>query len=127
MARNLGIAAIVTDGMVRDLAGIDATGMPVCARGLNPNSPHKDGPGELGTEIAIGGTLVRSGDIIRGDADGVVVVSADRTDAVVYELGKVQDKEKLMDSWVNDGLKAPPWLQAALGDGAVIFLDEAKT
>jgi hypothetical protein len=45
MARNCGVAAIVTDGLVRDLPGIERTGIPVFGRGVSPNSPIKDGNG----------------------------------------------------------------------------------
>ncbi len=44
MAANGGIAAIVVDGLVRDLEGLDRVGIPVVARGLSPNSPFKNGP-----------------------------------------------------------------------------------
>ena len=74
MARNAGIVAAVTDGMVRDIAGIDEVGIPVFAQGLSPNSPFKDGPGEIGGAITLGGTTVRAGDLVVGDIDGVVVV-----------------------------------------------------
>src|SRR3712207_1246081 len=40
MARNAGIVAVVTDGLVRDLDGLDAVGIPVFAAGVTPNSPQ---------------------------------------------------------------------------------------
>jgi regulator of RNase E activity RraA len=40
-----GMAGMVTDGVVRDLAGLREVGLPVFAIGLTPNSPQKDGPG----------------------------------------------------------------------------------
>ena len=58
VARNKGVVACVTDGLVRDVDGIDAVGIPVFARGLSPNSPFKDGPGEIGLPIVIGGLAV---------------------------------------------------------------------
>lgn len=123
MARNAGVVAVVTDGMVRDIAGIEATTLPVFARGLSPNSPHKDGPGELGTEVNLGGLVVRSGDLLRGDADGVVVVAAERAAAVIAALAQVAEKEATMDGWIRDGLKLPPWLPGALPEGTVLYLD----
>ena len=48
MAKNQGVSAFVTDGMVRDIDGLNAVGIPVFARGLSPNSPYKDGPGRSG-------------------------------------------------------------------------------
>lgn len=48
MAKNQGVCALVTDGLVRDIDGLNAVGIPVFARGLSPNSPYKDGPGKIG-------------------------------------------------------------------------------
>lgn len=123
LARNLGIVAIVTDGMVRDVAGIDAVGIPVFARGLSPNSPYKDGPGELGTQVCLGGVAVRSGDVIRGDADGVVVVAQSQASAVLVDLERVRAQEARMDQWVRDGLTAPPWLSETLTANRIQYLD----
>lgn len=119
MARNAGIVALVTDGMVRDVAGLDAVGIPVFARGLSPNSPHKDGPGEIGLPIAIGGMIVDAGDIIVGDADGVVVVARAAAADVADALADVAAKEAAMDGWVREGRKVPPWLEATLADKGV--------
>ena len=123
LARNRGIVAVVTDGMVRDVAGIDAVGIPVFARGLSPNSPHKDGPGELGNAVVIGGLAVHSGDVVRGDADGVVVIARQSAAAVLADLPRVSEQESRMESWVRSGLTQPPWLAEQLGGGRVAFLD----
>ena len=69
-----GLAAMVTDGAVRDLDGIAEAGLPVFAAAVTPNSPQKDGPGEINVPIACGGQVVHPGDILVGDRDGVVVV-----------------------------------------------------
>ena len=53
IAKNLGIAAIVTDGLVRDLEGLEQVGLPVFCRGLTPNSPFKNGPCEVGTPLSL--------------------------------------------------------------------------
>ena len=123
MARNAGVVALVTDGMVRDIEGLDAVGIPVFARGLTPNSPHKDGPGEIGLPIAIGGTIVEAGDVIVGDQDGVVVVPRVRAEAVASELDAVAAKEKSMDQWVRDGAKFPPWLDDTLAAKGVHYVE----
>ena len=73
MARNAGIVGCITDGVVRDIPGLDAVGIPVFARGVTPNSPQKDGPGTIGLPIVLGGVTVAPGDLIVADGDGVVV------------------------------------------------------
>lgn len=49
MAKNAGVRAIVTDGVVRDLSGADAVGIPIFAAGISPNSPQKMAPGRWGS------------------------------------------------------------------------------
>ena len=44
MAKNNGAAALVTDGLARDLRGIREVGLPIFCRGLTPNSPNRSGP-----------------------------------------------------------------------------------
>jgi 4-hydroxy-4-methyl-2-oxoglutarate aldolase len=123
MARNAGVVALVTDGMVRDIDGLDAVGIPVFARGLSPNSPYKDGPGEIGLPITLGGTIVESGDLVFGDQDGVVVVARSCAEDVAAELEVVASKEKAMDGWVRDGVKVPPWLESTLAAKGVRYVD----
>ena len=73
-----GVAAVVTDGLVRDVERMRRIGLPVLARGRSPIPPRKAGPGRVGFDIVIGGVAVRAGDVIVSDADGVVVVPAER-------------------------------------------------
>src|ERR671916_54030 len=81
MMRNKGVAAFVTDGLARDKAGILATGLPVFCAGVVPTSPATNGPGTVGAPITCGGVHVRPGDVVVGDADGVVGVALDRGEA----------------------------------------------
>jgi regulator of RNase E activity RraA len=69
-----GIRAVIVDGSVRDADGLKALGLPVYSRRISPSGCNKDGGGEAGTPIACGGVVVRSGDIVLADADGVTVV-----------------------------------------------------
>lgn len=123
MARNAGIVALVTDGMVRDVEGLDAVGIPVFARGLTPNAPHRDGPGTIGEPIALGGAIVHAGDIVVGDANGVVVVAREQAAAVAAGLAEVAAKEATMDGWVREGVSVPPWMEATLAKAGVRYVD----
>jgi 4-hydroxy-4-methyl-2-oxoglutarate aldolase len=114
MARNAGAVAVVTDGVVRDVPGIDQVGIPVFAVGVSPNSPWKNGPAEIGFSVVMGGITVNSGDILVGDSDGVAVVSREKAAAVLEELKRVQGKEALMDAEVKAGKRVPGWLAEAL-------------
>ena len=122
MARNAGIVAAVTDGLVRDVAGIDEVGIPTFARGLSPNSPFKDGPGRVGLPVSIGGLIVEAGDLVIGDDDGVVVVPQADLAAVTAALDGIAQKEAAMERAVSEGAKTPPWLADVLASDAVDFV-----
>ena len=68
-----GVVGLVTDGLVRDSAEIRALGFRVWCRGTTPTAPYKRLPGRVGGGIVLGGALVRDGDIVIADDDGVVV------------------------------------------------------
>jgi 4-hydroxy-4-methyl-2-oxoglutarate aldolase len=124
MAKNCGIVAVITDGLVRDIAGLEEVGIPVYARGLTPNSPEKHGPGEIGLPIALGGEAINAGDLIVGDRDGIVVVLYADIDLVAENLAAVTGKEQKMEAAVKEGLKYPEWLQQTLQQKGVRYLDD---
>jgi 4-hydroxy-4-methyl-2-oxoglutarate aldolase len=93
MMKNKGIAAFVTDGLARDKAGIITAQLPLFCCGIQPNSPAMNGPGVVGAPIVLGDVNVNPGDVIVGDADGVVVVPADRLEIVLERLERVRQAE----------------------------------
>ena len=123
MAKNQGVCALVTDGLVRDIDGLNAVGIPVFARGLSPNSPHKDGPGKIGTPIYVGGVMVNAGDVVIGDQDGVVVVAREALESVLNALADVKTKEAKMEELVAKGAKLPPGFEQLLAEKGVLYLD----
>ncbi len=123
MARNAGVVALVTDGMARDVDGLNEVGIPVFARGLTPNAPHRDGPGTIGEPITLGGAIVHPGDIVVGDENGVVVVAREAAPAVAKGLADIAAKEAKMDAWVRDGVSVPPWMEETLAKAGVRYLD----
>jgi 4-hydroxy-4-methyl-2-oxoglutarate aldolase len=123
MAKNAGVIAAVTDGTVRDIQGINKVGIPTFARALSPNSPFKDGPGEVGLPITLGGVVIQPGDIIAGDVDGVVVVPRAEVAAVAKELKAIADKEANMEAVVASGAKYPPWLDDVLKQPTIRYVE----
>jgi regulator of RNase E activity RraA len=113
-AKAKGLAGIVSDGMCRDTSGIRATGLPVFAFGSVPSSPGKDGPGEIGGPVSCGGLAVHAGDIIVGDADGVVVVPLADVPQVLDKLKAVEEKERQMLANIRTGRLIPDWLESVL-------------
>ncbi len=123
MMKNRGIAAFVTDGVVRDLADLRRIGLPCFALGVTPNSVHKSGPGTVGFPTVIGGVSVSAGDIVIGDCDGVVVVPQDRAAEVLLRIEAVKAQEAGMLAKVRAGLDAPPFGVAALAGDRVRYAD----
>lgn len=118
--RNKGLAAFVTDGLARDRAGIVAAGMPLFAMGISPNSPASTGPGQVGAPIVLGGVPVCSGDIVVGDADGVVVIPLGQADAVLARLLTVQAAEKSAEALVKQGITSFDSWQEILRNARIV-------
>jgi len=124
VARNRGVVAIITDGLVRDAEGLAEIGIPVFARGLSPASPFKRGPGEVGLPIALGGQRIECGDLLAGDRDGIVHVPSRDVEAMLGALDAVREKERAMDEMVQSGGLSPPWLREALDRAGVRHVGE---
>jgi 4-hydroxy-4-methyl-2-oxoglutarate aldolase len=82
-ARARGAAGCVTDGLVRDVTRIRAMRFAVFHGGIGPlDTKGRAEMVEKDTSIDIAGVRVSPGDWVMGDVDGVVVVPADKADAV---------------------------------------------
>lgn len=77
------VAGFVIDGAVRDVAEWMEGVIPIYARGHTFRGPSKDGPGEINVPIACAGLSVHPGDLILGDADGVLAIPVDQLDALL--------------------------------------------
>src|SRR5438105_11758859 len=82
-ARQRGVAGIVIWGAIRDSAEIGAGTYPVYAAGITHRGPYKNGPGEINVPINMGGMSVNPGDIIVGDADGLVAVPQESAERIL--------------------------------------------
>jgi regulator of RNase E activity RraA len=88
------LGGIVVDGAIRDVDGIARLRFPAYSRAVSPGACDKDGPGEINVSIACGGVVVAPGDIVLGDADGVVVVPRADVAAVTELVAQIEDREK---------------------------------
>lgn len=89
MAQTLGIQGFVVDGVIRDIQGIKKLDFPVFCKGTAVAASGKAGVGEINVPISCGGVSINPGDIIVGDADGVVVIPQSKEQKI---LRKAQDK-----------------------------------
>ncbi|RYY58635.1 MAG: hypothetical protein EOO24_61485, partial [Comamonadaceae bacterium] len=71
-----GVAGVVLNGAVRDSEEIGAGDFPLYAAGVTHRGPYKDGPGEINVPVAIDGMVIHPGDLVLGDADGLLCVSS---------------------------------------------------
>jgi 4-hydroxy-4-methyl-2-oxoglutarate aldolase len=88
-----GLAAFVTDSGVRDSADLRALGFPVFSGSVCIEGTVKETLGPVNRPLAIGGQIVRPGDILRGDADGIVVVDPAEAEDVVRRCREREDHE----------------------------------
>ena len=93
--RRAGIAAVVTDGLIRDSRAVAELGLPVWARGVTPVASRKDGVGSVGGTVVIGGVPVSDGDVVVADADGVVIWPSEKA---TDHLAKADAKRQADDA-----------------------------
>lgn len=71
-----GLGGFVVDGALRDVAEWAEGGIAAYAMGNTLRGPSKDGPGEVNVPVSCAGMSVSPGDLILGDADGVICIPA---------------------------------------------------
>jgi 4-hydroxy-4-methyl-2-oxoglutarate aldolase len=123
MMKNKGVAALVTDGMIRDQVGIEPWMLPIFHQGITPNSPAKTGPGTVGLPITIGGVTVETGDMIVCDRDGVVVVPFDQIDDVAAQLPKLVAAEAEVEAKVKAGMSEPDYIVEMMASSQTRYVD----
>jgi regulator of RNase E activity RraA len=94
---NAGVVGVVTDGLIRDSRAVAELGLAVWARGTTAIASRKDGPGEVGGAVTLGGVTINDGDLVVADADGVVVWPAGDLDGLLAKAAAKQqaDEERL--------------------------------
>jgi 4-hydroxy-4-methyl-2-oxoglutarate aldolase len=88
------LGGIVVDGAIRDVDGITRLQFPAYSRAICAGACDKDGPGEINVPIACGGIVVAPGDIVLGDADGVVVVPRADVDVIAALVAQIEERER---------------------------------
>jgi len=113
-ARQRGVAGIVIWGAIRDSAEIGAGTYPVYASGVTHRGPYKNGPGEINVPINMGGMAVNPGDIIIGDADGLVAIPQDQAERVLASAKSILEKETAAMKQIVAGTVDRSWVDKAL-------------
>jgi regulator of RNase E activity RraA len=97
-----GVAALVTDGVVRDVEGVLGTGLPVWCDGVAA-PPSVAGLTFVGWQqpIGCGGVAVFPDDVVVLDDDGAVLIPA----ALVEEVAKMATDQELLETWIMGEVK----------------------
>ncbi|MQA84583.1 MAG: fumarylacetoacetate hydrolase family protein [Streptosporangiales bacterium] len=99
-----GAAGVVTDGGLRDSAAMADLDLPIYHAGQHPAVlGRRHVPWDSGIPVACGGALVQPGDILVGDADGVVVVPPDIAAELAAEAAEQERQERFVAEQVAAG------------------------
>lgn len=114
------LGGIVVDGAVRDVDDLRRIGFPAFSRSVSPGACDKEGPGEINVPIACGGTAVMPGDLIVGDADGVVVVPRADLAEVLDRVLAIERREATRVAAIEGGALFKSEIDATLRSKGVI-------
>ncbi len=103
LAIRLKVGGVIIDGAVRDIDELREMNLPLYFESVTPAGPHKGWGGSIGKNISCGGVSVSLGDIIIGDADGVVVVPLENEEKVFKDASERLLKEQEIISKIELG------------------------
>jgi regulator of RNase E activity RraA len=111
----LQLGGVVIDAAVRDTLELRELGFPVFAVGSNPNGPTKFVPGRINWPISCGGIAVSPGDLVVGDADGVIVIEREKAASLLDAAAKKVADETARIAGIKAGKDLrPKWLEGSL-------------
>lgn len=120
-----GLAGVVVDGAIRDAEAMKEIDMPVYAAGVTPKGPYKDGPGEINVPVCCGGVTVNPGDIIVGDADGIVVINPEDAPVLLEKAKQKLAKEQAIIKGIKEGaVRDKTWIEKALQTAGCEIIDD---
>jgi len=113
-AKHRGAQGFVVDGFIRDLPNIAEIDLPVFARGTTPIGPLHRGPGEINFPACCGGVVVNAGDVVVGDAMGVVVVPREIAAELLERLREHEAAQAAYLDGVKRGVFSNEWVDTIL-------------
>jgi regulator of RNase E activity RraA len=108
------VAGVVLNGAVRDSEMIAAGNFPLYAAGITHRGPYKDGPGEINVPIAIDGMVIQAGDLMVGDADGLLCIPFADAEEILGAVHKKMEAEKKTLADIAAGTLDTAWIDATL-------------
>ena len=124
-----GIAGLIIDAGVRDTAELTAMNFPVWSKAVSSQGTVKNVPGDVNVPVVCAGALVNPGDVIIGDADGVVVVAREQAAAVAKASEQRIAKEEKSRERLRKGELGLDFygLRAKLAELGVEFVESAES
>lgn len=106
-----GLAGVVIDGAIRDLADIRESKLAVFARAVVPNAGGAEYAGKLQVPVACGGMVVKPGDWLVGDDDGVVVIPAAQLEETMEKAERIVRAERKIAKAIRNGVEVATLLR----------------
>jgi 4-hydroxy-4-methyl-2-oxoglutarate aldolase len=124
-----GIRGLVIDAGVRDVTDLTAMDFPVWSKAISAQGTVKATPGSVNIEVVCAGAIVQPGDVIVGDADGVVVIKRELAAEVAVLGQKRIEKEQKSRERLKAGELGVDFygLRAKLKELGVEYVEEEKT
>ena len=113
-AASRGIAGMVINGAIRDADILSKSDFQVYAAGVTHRGPYKDGPGQINVPVSLDGMVVRPGDIIVGDGDGVLCIPLEQAEAICTAATEKHAQEELTIAAIAERRLDTSWIDAML-------------
>ncbi|MCI0349779.1 MAG: 4-carboxy-4-hydroxy-2-oxoadipate aldolase/oxaloacetate decarboxylase [Acidobacteriales bacterium] len=121
-----GVVGLVIDAGVRDVADLTAMDFPVWSKAISAQGTVKASPGSVNIEVVCAGELVRPGDVVVGDQDGVVVIKREASVEVArLSAARIEKEQKSRERLKAGELGVDFYgLRAKLKELGVEYVDE---
>jgi 4-hydroxy-4-methyl-2-oxoglutarate aldolase len=103
-ALSKGLAGTIVDGAVRDVSEFAALGYPVFSRCNHARRARKDRRGEQNVPVRCGSIVIRPGDVVVADVDGILAISASEVEGVLRKVTEVSSKESDIKEQISRGV-----------------------
>ena len=118
------VAGVVVDGPIRDIDSLRNWDLPIYAISTTPNGPYKEGPGEINVPISCGNISVNPGDLMLGDADGVVKIAREKAAELLPIVEKFHQEDEAKAASFHNGTGNIDWLDEKLKNKDYKIIDD---
>lgn len=118
------IAGIVIGGPIRDIDNLRNWKLPIYATSTTPGGPYKEGPGEINVPVACGNVSVNPGDVILGDADGVICIPRKDAPEILPKAQAFHEQDEAKAIAFSKGEVDLSWVDKSLADKGFDIIDD---